>query len=581
MTKIFISLLILSLSTIASSRKILPELQSLLPSFDELKQRVDQGDDVTNEEKDNVFNMKAFEKVVEAGTDPFGKGSFGTVFQVTGKSYVVEDEMTTLAFKEVIFNNHHNSREETQGVLIDDIKASRKLSEIDAKGLYFPHLYTVYDITNFFKSSSNTSLPQKAQYFLNPGSSKDIAVLVSDFLELEAFEYFKQVIKGTVASFFHTRLKFMINIGHGLQSIYNDYYHCDIKPENLMFKRVSEGEAEALQAEGIYRLELYPGKLYQVKIIDFGLASSEPLRSRRCHGGTPEFVPFEFFTKENHKTYDLFAIAMMMLDMELGETGSGDFSLYHGELFQAVYNDKTKYETQTKNTLVQYGFTALIKKFWESEEYSPLLMEEVKKLDSKFLDFINKDCKSLKVHQLKIGKYFFANLTTPETLARASLRVFWNNYYKQKIIKDKKVLYITEATRLAVEKTAITQNKDMEKYNKNSELIKYYENMANLMDLQADVRIEFNNMLMDIAFSGATSRMSLNDFMQKSTEILERVTAEGNDMLVEIFQARRHYGMMKVKEAVISQNETIQKYVENELKKRSSFRLSEHIRLLI
>lgn len=118
----------------------------------------------------------------------------------------------------------------------------------------------------------------------------DLVVMIMDLLDKSLGEYLDDVDRGNVDSSLLTRLRVFTNVGKALVTIIKKYSHCDLKPDNVMLKKVSPEQSFFLKNQGLMQLPLYPNEYYQVKLIDFGMAAEGSENSRKCLGGTSQYL---------------------------------------------------------------------------------------------------------------------------------------------------------------------------------------------------------------------------------------------------------------------------------------------------
>lgn len=143
-----------------------------------------------------------------------------------------------------------------------------------------------------------------------------------------------------------------INLLKALKLMNSKYINCDIKTENIMLRRISEKNAYMNMGHGLKVLEAAPGEYWQVYFIDMGLAVdiSEmdlSLDSVNCSGGTPGFLPEEFFDETaSLDMSDLYGLGTSLIDQELV---SAKLDLFGG-LIGTAQKKRLKKETEFTKT---------------------------------------------------------------------------------------------------------------------------------------------------------------------------------------------------------------------------------------
>lgn len=559
--KTFILILfIFSLITPNTSRNIFEGLRKILPEFFPLLEKQAQvqkeGGTLPTEESTAIVNIMLLGNALLNSNKPVGKGGYGSVFKVNGRSYQDPEQKKDLAMKVSLFNNDISDDDglKEQSILTTDIVTYKELEGFDSKGLYFPQLYDAFDATQFFKALySKSSASEEAKKYLDPSEddSLDVAVMVMEFLDESLYQYLRQVKYRQVESFFHTRLRLLLNVANGLILISKDYTHCDIKPENLMLKKISFEESMALVEQGLSPLELFPGEYFQIKIIDFGLAVKGRKRTRRCEGGTPNFLPLEYYHSDlSHMNFDVFSLAMVMIDFELGEVGLREFSFINGYYIKKEKTQAEEFTDEELYSIRTQKFYLLVAALWKDEKYQPLLMEKMEEMFEGFGKIVSDTLKDRDPKSFELKDFAFLNHTVFYDFMLSGLSVFWNHYYLDHQLEEKNGPYLEEIS--MCDSFTDGLEKDSEDYLRTRELKQYYNNMVELNRINAENRVKFNNMLINIVSEQRPKkRLSLKNFANETEKILNDSLEKTGDKIDQIFAIRRLYKMRLIDELEI------------------------------
>jgi serine/threonine protein kinase len=540
----------------SQKKDLLPELIDVLPNFtDAVKaqtQLKQSGQTLPEKDITTQKNIEILGKTIKEGNKPFGKGSYGSVFKIDGFSYRHFNQKETLAVKEIIFGNDQNIRvcKEEQRILMTDIKTNQDIANYDPERLYFSTIYDVYDMTDYLAYVyKNSDKKEGIEQYLQPtdDGSVNVAGLIMEFLDVEVYDYLRKIKYGEVHSFLHTRLRFMLNVGNGLLKIVSKYTHCDLKPHNLMFKKISMEESNDLRSKGVYPLQLYPGEYFQLKIIDFGLVAVGDEGTRKCSGGTPNFTPMEYFDDSlKDDKFDLFSLGMIMVDYELYEVGLKDFSVFNGEYHSMVKKDIYEFTVEKIVQLRQYPFYLKISQFWRSEKYNALLLEVMDKIDDSFKQSVIESFPDTQFHEIQFHEIAFELPATFIDLMNAGLWVFWNHYYIDEYLETSFNEFESEITMcdLMIKDKEAEGDTESQDYIRSVELKEYNQSMIDLTRENAEIRVEFNNLLISIISNqNPDNRPSMTDTLKIVKNYLDQILEKNKDRINQIFDIRKHYEM--------------------------------------
>jgi serine/threonine protein kinase len=270
--------------------------------------------------------MENFNYIKEALTRKggrLGKGGFGSVITSRFRISLRSDSVIEVAAKKMDILNDFSKfmGKKDQNMIENEINILNDLKNFDNKFIYFPIFYGAYNATGLIAELEN----QDQDNFKN-----EIIFLMMEKLDFNFDDYLeklnKNVYNRTSGKFefeykfdnlLQTRLTIGENIATSLISIIPKYTHCDLKPANIMVRKINDdSEREALRLLNVNELELYPNKFYFLKVIDFGAAVQGSRDERKCRSGTLEYMPADGGTSQSNETYDVFSLAMIMLDFE-------------------------------------------------------------------------------------------------------------------------------------------------------------------------------------------------------------------------------------------------------------------------
>jgi hypothetical protein len=259
--------------------------------------------------------------------------------------------------------------------LVREFEAMTVVKTRDPLNLFYVRNFGVLDITRFVKELNLGNNFPKLQNNVVPldhtkGIYGNIAFSVMSYnpFDLETFLVNLDIKKSMM--FYHTFLQMMLNLLNGLIIMNFEFYHCDLKPLNIMFRPLKNAPSETFDKEipwintvtkkdyDIFRInpnnitekfdgnsiiaypmELFPGEHFLMSIIDIGNDSWHYDHCKRnkydrfyrqCTTVSPKYAPIEF--RENTSKipgFDVFSVSMMFTEMLMAEAGFGGFGLWN------------------------------------------------------------------------------------------------------------------------------------------------------------------------------------------------------------------------------------------------------------
>ena len=327
----------------------------------------------------------AFERKVRT-IPTVGKGAFGSIYKVNvGK--------TPFSVKQMYYNKERDfedfdsegkeSINEQNFMALQEVLALEFANKQDPLNHFFIKTYGALEMHRFFTLEQKEltkqerlrrdqkknepklgPIPKKLSnlvenYKKNSKSTDPLlpteAWFVMDYQRLSLFNYLDLNAKKGAIAHFGTRLEVALNLAKGLSLIHDDYYHCDLKPQNVMLRQVKdEDEVNEIrdldptelgqQAKVPLLMQLFGKGLYVVQMIDLG-NEEPPGDKRKCAAGSPGFSPPEFGVKKSFpfkfddEKFDVFSLFAMVVDAEFVELGLGLLSLYAG-IFNKYFLDE-------------------------------------------------------------------------------------------------------------------------------------------------------------------------------------------------------------------------------------------------
>jgi hypothetical protein len=296
------------------------------------------------------------------------------------QSETIEPKTYTFAAKKSMFfvgtntvknNDFNNIYFKNQG-LVRELEAMTAAKARDPLNLFYVRNFGTLDITSFIDNMNlgGDFLGIQKHFIDTPSNLKAnvaFSVMNNNPFDLEA--YLVNLSKKESMMFYHTFLQMMLNLLNGLIIMKFEFYHCDLKPLNVMFRPLGktqnnefDGEVswlktvskqyyeyfrinpnnihEKFNGESIiaYPMELFPGEHFLMSIIDIGNDSwiqneCQPKTRyyRKCNTVTPNYAPNEYgYDISKIQGFDSFSFSMMFMEMLMAEVGFGGFGIWNG-----------------------------------------------------------------------------------------------------------------------------------------------------------------------------------------------------------------------------------------------------------
>jgi serine/threonine protein kinase len=557
--------------------------------FQKQSKNQDENDQMTVAKKSQVPKALSFINVLQRGLNPIASGSSGKVFEVVEKRNPSTGEKDSFVVKQIFFENDRETENggKHQYLLYKEIDDAQKMSKLDPEFVFFPEFYAFYDATEEFKfeASKIPNAELKKKFYLN--DDMDVALIIMEFLDMTLKEYYQSVLQKSVFSHFLTRLRIFSNICNGLSVILSEFSHCDLKPQNIMLKKISKQKSAELVPRKQNALRLWPDGFYQLKIIDFGLASVEEKDGRNCPGGSPQYQPFEFFQgNKSARKIDIYAVSLMMFDFELADLGVQGIATLLGYCNLALkkyleedgHQKFTQYLDSKKPIMQKEYFYELLQKIWSKE----LLLRP-------FMIYLEKHLESDQVEEIKASKnveslqdcgYETLLYYNPYVMRSVFMAVleFWLDVYYERSFVASKVKVLQEN----VEKYDALIKDDSEgpeKVQKAKEFKRYYEVRVALMNGFKETKMEMLNHLYEIILFD-DFRPESETFFEYVNELLAQIETDFEEEYRFVYQMEEHYSILGFDRANFGEM-SLEKYLEKPSQENPFSKMSPDFKLMI
>lgn len=258
---------------------------------------------------------------------------------------------------------------------------------------YFPSLLGCAVLTSILRplingiSQQQRSASPALDFLKSKSQGQEFIALKVEKLDLNFGLFIRQIVSQSSEGLtFFNKLKLAKNIITGLKLINRNHLHCDIKPDNLMIKKVRKNDYDNEKL----LIETTAGEFFLIKYIDFGL--SVPKKAR-CPGGTFGYAAPELFDKRfGHEKFDVFSLGVLLIDTELLGVGitEGLASIFR-ETHQYKFEKKSELDDSIKEKLLSFKIVRLVNDYFSTYEGRWLLKMRLESTNKLVKKKINSD----------------------------------------------------------------------------------------------------------------------------------------------------------------------------------------------
>jgi serine/threonine protein kinase len=368
-------------------------------------------------------------------------------------------------------------------------------------------------------------------------------------------------------------------LNNGLLSIVEEITHCDLKFENVMFKRISKEEAVSLESKGLFRLEFFPDEYYQLKIIDFGLAVSGDRASRKCIGGSSEYAAFDYLISTPKDSVDVYAMAVIMMSTEMLQLGFPLYAKMNKITFFLLQNWDV--DEDDLRAFFEGGFNTLFYTIWEISTDKSIFIQKLKERVPDLDEFFQVYFDNMEVKDVPYQDFIFSRWDIFHAAMISALEIFWNDHYKETCLDEE--LEKVDSMILNQQKEIESIPKDQkEEIKKSTDMLQYFQSQRRLKEAEGVRLIEYMNYVISILGNHEAYRPSkenLRDFLKGFKETLEK---ENLDDLSFINVFKRNYAQkMSVNGGKTYETVSIDTYEQINKQMSSSFKLDRGFRVIL
>lgn len=480
--------------------------------------------------ENDIQNLQTLGIQIAFGDNLIGTGHSSLVFQFFGNDNFYSNGKVKLTAKEVKVNNDYATEigKREQDLFEAQLVINQNLNRLDPNRLYFPVYHGAFNVSEFFPIFVNKNINPLVENALTTSDSEDLYVIFTEYLDFDLIDYIKSVDNYNVICFMQTRLQMAESIATAVKVMSEKYYHCDIKPENLMFKLLSDEETEEMRRFGIEPLELHPGKFFKVKLIDFDVSASGNKRDRECNGGTKGYYPLDLHSFPHDKV-DVFSVAVTLFNMELAERGYGFYSEAEREIYiAATQNSDLKFSPESIELLKKLPLFELIKTVAVIDGIKDQLLQEIRRNTEPFKSVLTDQ----QIFNEPIENYVFTDARIFKIILKSTLKLYWKKLYGMLEVPQDSSIYDRFISSLMQQSREFT-DKTSQEYLKNEDLIIFFKTRKKLALNEINFRVELVNYYMDIIFSPYDHRDTIEDFLLK-IKIIKKSYEDNNKKEIDL-----------------------------------------------
>ena len=358
-----------------------------------------------------------------------GKGGFGTVFLMSNFKDSKFDQGHEMAAKIQMVTNQGNSRDGKfyQRLVVNEINFNRALNKVDTLNQYFPTIGLCVNISSPFRqtySNTNYNLDQRKAFQTN--ANKDVFLTFMQPMRAELFKVTNNIEKGLLELSLEIRILIALHLLKGLQVMHQVGFHCDIKPENIMFQKLTPEQSKFYVENDVKFLVINKEKNL-IKYIDFGLAEMHvDKKTTYCDGGTPGYRSTDHLLKLDDEKNDIFGLGVTLLDLEFAHFGLSPLGDLLGKIYSANVKKISNFSQKVVDELNSMSLVQTFKKLMN--HFKQDFLQILQKISPETVQFLeqNKPFNSnSNILSLDLASFFLGSVPIARQFLKASIELFF------------------------------------------------------------------------------------------------------------------------------------------------------------
>ena len=478
-----------------------------------------------------VQNVDSLVDLLFSGAEPLAEGPNWKVYAFDYKAPPDYEDLPVLT-KVVKFKGLQSSEtaNQQQSTLANEIMANKVVHSQNLGKYFFPELFGCFE----FGDKVEAKVQEKNNSDLSDAALRNISYdpeegMAAVFVEKLTFSL-KQLFRSKADHVFsqHQMLNLQYQAIKGLEIMNEHFLHCDIRPENMMLKQMTEDEAREMQEAGIPVARTRQDEAFQLKFVGFGQVAVGEKGQRSCINGTPGFTPDEHLqTMTYNEKFDVYSLGMAFLDLELAKRGFKPFSEVDSIIYKRKQHKKKQFKGLDTKILSKKNIVQKMKTLMRDGTFRPYIMKKFQKVykTSKGRTFKNNPQleESMADDHLEDDLYVFRSQMV------AALKVFFGEYMQMTDLPKKTEPLDQKMNELRQKMTGPEDPLLEEEY-------EYHSSKKDLLTLNFDFLSQRVNLYSSMISENLNKRPSVSDVLRKMakmktdfkkavTEIMKKVSA--------------------------------------------------------
>ena len=481
--------------------RIQSDLSKVCPPYSTIKEFMEKIQEDNTDAKLVYINVsKAMTDMANTKAKLVGQGAFGKVFTIGSYQDVLKTKKTKDAVKMIsIKEDGQGDGDGDQRRLTSEVMAQVELLQLPKGCFFIPIVNYCVDVREpFINLNSQKQIADKTNIYVKNG--KTPFLLSVENLDYELEKYNQKFLAGELEYFaFIERVQLGINSLKGVILINKLYYHCDIKSENMMLKKLTSEEADNVVGQGLKLIETEIEQYYLIKYIDFGLVAKANNGAGRCVGGTPGYIAWEFKDKNTkHDKFDLFSLALTLLDNEMNTMYMTNLGNIFGYTQNLKYGKGTlNISSDDEDVLNDDEMIQLLKQTIDSQTLSGKYRARVKARIPNIAQLVKQVYTDGDWENDKPSNFLYVGTDIFEVMIIEAL-YFLPERSKFRFQHDKKILKVDREIESLKQKIANEKNKESESANTDKLSLEFRENYKVYLGNLKLFRIEYFRYLVNL-----------------------------------------------------------------------------------
>jgi serine/threonine protein kinase len=486
-----------------------------------------------------LTNLQNFVSTILNGEKPIGEGYSGSIFPF---EYIDQDNerFGVVAKIQKINDIRYDKKAKKKHIqMAKEIEVNKLLYAEENGPYFFTKIYGSFEFTdladeNIDKVKSKFSLDDEIKNALFHIQNEGLITIFMERLDISFTEVIELFLHKFHDAPFYERLNLFILAMQGLEIINKDYLHCDIKPENIMLKKIPPEKAQEMISKNFIPFRTGKTSYYQLKYIDFGFTSDGSKKKRKCRGGTAGYLPKEYYDKDlDSQKFDVFSLGITLLDAELINMNLQGFNSFQDILDAVIEEYDEKYDEDDEEA--EYEFSKEqqeeIKNYNLYEEIKEVVFQEEKEKLLKNLETIYPDIVDIASDQdpeleyLEINpeEYLFIEPYLCNAILFEGLKIYFNKSFQGKFVTQEKEKWQQKIDETQAELNNDTSNEKLKKK------LEIENKLMDITDLMMKLRLDSINVLLGMAEFSPKNRLSLSEALEAMNKLKIDFYADHHD----------------------------------------------------